>query len=269
MNRPIALHLVRLALVGLPLALGGCTPESPSAEALGVARAPVSAPVRQVSVRSPFGDVAATGNLVLDGDLEFEQGSYARAWYGFNADGSIGEITYQSGGQCRSGLYCGDAPVGQSLYAEYVAIGPGTAGTFTFAARPASGACGDVHGELDLGLDGLGLVYDAFVAQPASASPGSDGWCTYTAHYTADQPLYQWTQIGLWSASETVFDDVVAVEAPEVRELAERERRAGEPEKGRLLVAQRRAALEAGARRTPEILKGRRGLSRATRPAAR
>jgi hypothetical protein len=106
-----------------------------------------------------------------------------------------------------------------------------------------------VHGEIDLGVDGEGLVFDAFVAQPASASPGPDGWCTYAAHYTADRPLYQWTQVELSSASETLFDDVVVQESPDARAAAENERRAGDPAKGRALVAGRRAAREAGQRR--------------------
>jgi hypothetical protein len=263
MNSTIAHRLVPLVLAGLPLALAGCTSGSPDAEPLGKTDAPLAAPasgpVRQISVRSPFGDIAATRNLVLDGDFELSQGG-GEGWFAYNPDGSF-TLTFQTGGQCRSGLNCADTPAGGALYAEWVAIRPGSAGTFTFAARPSSGACGDVHGELDLSVDAFGAVFDAFVAQPDSATPRSDGWCTYTGHYSAEQPLYQWTSLYLSPACEALFDDAVALEAPEMREIARGERRAGDPEQGRLHAARRRLAREAAQRAAPEILKPRRGTS--------
>jgi len=255
MNRSTAAHPLLLALAGLPLALSACSSASPSAEPLGADRAPASAKkVRQVSVRSPYGHVAATKNLVLDGDLELEP-DLAFTWYAVNPDYSLGTLTFKSGGQCRSGLYCGDAQAGVALYANYIAIRPGSAGTFTFAAQPASGACGDVESALLLSADAFGADLDFFSAQPDSASPGPDGWCTYTGRYTAEQPLYFWTQLVLVSASETVFDDAVVVEDPAMRETARRERRAGDPETGRKLAATRRAAAEARRRKEPESLK--------------
>jgi hypothetical protein len=257
MTRTIDTRGIGIGLAALlsAVVLGGCDASTPEAEGarLGVAGAQLSRsapppPIRQISVRSPYGDVAATRNLALDGDFELEQGASSSAWWLIDATGDYNTPTFATGGQCRSGLYCADVGAGLDLYGPYVPIRPGTAGTFTFAAKPAGG-CGDVHGELDLLVDPEGVVYDSFIAQPASASPGADGWCTYTAHYTADRPQYQSTQLELYSASETLFDDVVVVEAAEARSLGEAERRAGDPRKGRTLAAGRRKAREVGERR--------------------
>jgi len=246
---------IGLAVLVSVVVLGGCDASTPEAEGarLGVAGAQLSrssAPplIRQISVRSPYGDVAATHNLALDGDFELEQGASSSAWWLVDTTGAFAPITVATGGQCRSGLYCADVGAGLDLYGPYVPIRPGTAGTFTFVAKPAGG-CGDVHGEFDLVVDPEGVVYDSFVAQPASASPGADGWCTYMAHYTADRPQYQSTQLELYSASETLFDDVVVVEAPEARTRGESERRAGDSRKGREIVARGRKAREVGERR--------------------
>jgi hypothetical protein len=206
---------------------------------------------------------------VLDGDFELTQASF-EAWQAANADFTEEQtMTFQTGGQCRSGLNCVDAPVGTYLYGGWVVIRPGSAGTITFAAKPASGACGDVHGEVDLYVDFISFEIDAFVAQPDSASPGSDGWCTYTGHYTAEHPSYQTVEFILSSASETVFDDVVVVEDLKMRQAAQGERRTGDPETGRKRAAGR-AKWKARQRAVPDALKARHGLAGcAGRTAAR
>jgi hypothetical protein len=269
MTRSTDARCIPLAAVLCSLVACGCDSSTPEARGahIEVLAAPLSGssspPIRQISVRSPYGDVAATGNLALDGDFELEQGASSSAWWLLDATGAYGTLAFDTGGRCRSGLYCADVPAGFDLYDFYVGIRPGSAGTLTFAAKPA-GRCSDIHGEIDLGVDAEGLVFDAFVTQPVSASPGPDGWCTYKAHYAADRPLYQWTQVELYSASETLFDDVVVEESEESRTQAESEKRAGAPDKGRALVMRRRAAWEAGQRRAATM-----GDPRGARRAAR
>jgi hypothetical protein len=269
MNRSIALRrrLVHLAVACLPVALGACTSSSPDStgapprETRAALATTVPGAVRQISVRSPYGDVAATGNLVLDGDLELEQDALSPSWYVTDADGSYDTLLFDTGGECFSGLYCASLEAGQSLSGVYVAVAPGTGGTFTFAAKPSS-TCGDVQGELQLGVDAEGLVYDIFTAQPTSVAPGSDGWCRYTGQYAADRPMYQWAQVTLTSASATLFDDVVILASSEAQPLAQAHRRSGDPAKGRALVAFRRAVSEASARRSAAILQRPSGARR-------
>jgi hypothetical protein len=270
-NRSIALRrrLVHLAVACVPLAVGACTSSSPdstsaSPHETGETRAPlataVSGAIRQITVRSPYGHVAATGNLVLDGDFELEQDALSAPWFVIDADGSYDSLLFGTGGQCVSGLYCAALQAGQSLLGGYVGVAPGTAGTFSFAAKP-SGTCSDVQGELQLGLDAEGLVFDTFTAQPTSAAPGSDGWCRYTGTYAADRPMYQWAEVTLTSSSATLFDDVVILASSDTQLLARAQahRRAGDPVKGRALVALRHAVTEANARRAAGVLNHRSG----------
>jgi hypothetical protein len=268
-SRHVTLPFVRgsavLSIITLPWSLGGCgsraedSEPSPIRSSAARLAAPASSTIRQISERSPFGDLAATRNLALDGDFELEQGAFNSAWAMIEPDGSFsGTLVYASGARCRSGLYCADAQTGQSLIAQYVPIRPGTAGVFTLAAKPA-GACSDVHAELDLGPSADQTVYDVYVATPTSATPGSDGWCTYEGAYAADRPLYQWTQVMLSSTSETLFDDIVVLETPGAREHGRALRRDGDPSRGRLFAAHRAAVRDAHERRaaTSWVLKHR------------
>jgi hypothetical protein len=243
-----------VALGALSAALGGCgskgdDPSTGHADAIRREReeasltAPASSPKRQILHHAPFGHVAASHNVVLDGDFELELGQGAPIWTMTNADGSLASsLFFQSGGHCRSGLYCADAQGGQTLTNGFVPVPPGAAGRLTLVAKPSSGACADVHAEIDLGTTTDGTVYDAFVAQPASPTPAPDGWCTYATAFTADRPLYQWTQVTLTSESETLFDDVVAVEDPAAHVAALSARSAGDPARGRAYVAHHRPA---------------------------
>jgi hypothetical protein len=255
-----------LAIITLPWSLAGCSARAgdsePSPIRSSAARlaAPASSAIRRISERSPYGDLTATRNLALDGDFELEQGAFNSAWAMIEPDGSFsGTLVYASGARCRSGLYCADAPPGQSLLDQYVPIRPGSAGVFTLGAKPA-GACSDVHAELDLGPSGDQTVYDVYVATPTSTAPSSDGWCTYEAAYAAERPLYQWTQVLLSSTSETLFDDVVILETPSARDQGRTLRREGEPSRGRLFAAHRAAVRNAHERRaaaTSWVLKHR------------
>ena len=270
--RTLTIAALPLILASLgALALGGCSssPRGSGGESLGRESAKVTAespgPIRQISRRSPYGDIAASHNLLLDGDLELEQGAFSPAWWMLNADGSYAPgLAFQSGGRCRSGLYCADVQVGQEIFNGYGAVRPGTTGTLTFAAKP-GGACSDVKAELDLYATADGTVYDPFVPAPTSSAPGPDGWCTYSVRYTADRHEYQSTNVWMQSASETLFDDVVLLETPEEREVARSESRAGDPGRGRELAARHQVPREVRERGHAPVSPRRELLTRGSR----
>ena len=209
--------------------------------------AQASAPKREVSRRSPYGDlVAGARNLVMDGDFELEQGGFQPPWGAINPDGSYtGVLEFLSGGQCRSGLACVDAPAGQDVVNGNIAVRPGMTGTLTLAAKPVSGACGDVNATLSLTFDLTATTGESFTATPASATPGSDGWCTYSVAVTADKPEYQYIELDLLSPSETIYDDVALVEGPLEANVARGEGRRLDPAHAQELELHRKALHDA------------------------
>ncbi|HEY2515853.1 MAG TPA: hypothetical protein VGI39_33515 [Polyangiaceae bacterium] len=237
----------------LPLVASGCgtsRDETPSESAAHVQESltqQAGPPKRVVSRRSPYGDVTTGArNVVMDGDFELEQGGFQAPWAAINPDGSFTEaLAFLSGGQCRSGLACVDAPAGQDVLSGNVAVRPGMTGTFTLAAKPASGVCGDVNATLSLVSDLTATTGDLFTAAPATPSPGPDGWCTYAVAVTADQPEYQYIELDLVSPSETVYDDVALVEGPAETKVARGERRRLDPSRTQDLAAHRKAVHEA------------------------
>ncbi len=134
-------------------------------------------PRRTVSVRSPYGSLAA-GNLLWDGDLEWS-GPWVSQYpwaatsttAGFGASG----VEFLVGPDCRSGLKC--AALGQTGLAA-VGVAPTTAYTHArgWVRVPKGVACGDVS----VRLDGCFLDVTASAPLPAaSATPDDAGWCRY------------------------------------------------------------------------------------------
>jgi hypothetical protein len=247
-------------LAGVSLAVAGCGSSSEHTPTERVETAPASlaaAPVvkRTISRRNPFGDVAATTNLALDGDFELTQSSFSSAWYGLSGDlQSFEPFAWATGGRCRSGIACGVVPAGQAILDFDVAVRPLTENVLRFVAKPA-GACADVTGEIDLVVVADGSVIDSFKTSPETAAPGPDGWCTYSVGVSAERPSYQGAELVISSASDALVDDVVFAESPGAGHGA---RRDGDPVRGRHHAALRKIVRDARDRAAAGIV-GRSG----------
>ena len=247
------------AFAGVAALLVGCgsspnpTPveRGEHAESAPAPLTPAPAVKRTVAHHNPFGDVAATTNYALDGDFELTQSSFESAWYGLSSDlQSFVPFTWATGGRCRSGIACGVIAAGQAALDFDVAVRPLTENTFTFVAQP-SGPCADVKGEIDLSPTADGSAYDAFFTVPTSATPGPDGWCSYTVPVSANRPQYQYAVIVLTSASDAIVDDVVfAANSGGGHGSA----RAGDPARGRQHAALRRVVRDARERASARVL---------------
>jgi hypothetical protein len=140
----------------------------------GSGGAPMSMPIRTVEQRNPFGNVAATDNLLYDGDFEWTSPlSNQSGWlYGPPYDSGLPAATI--GAACRSGVKCITVPEGKGL----IGMGVGSkseALSVSVFVKPETGACADVDVSL---FDPVGAASDAPIPA-ASAAPDSTGWCLY------------------------------------------------------------------------------------------
>jgi hypothetical protein len=180
----------------------------------GVPSAPDAGPKkREVYRRNPFGNVAATNNLLWDGD--FEWASAFSDQYGW-IDAPVTTLQFTSaivGADCRSGLKCARVKKGGGLYG----IGVTTRGAklaASFWAKPKSAnasppSCKKVSGALT--SDGAADA-DA-VIPPVAAAPDASGWCEYRVVAPPRQDktyLYIRNDTG----TDLVVDDAVLVRAP-------------------------------------------------------
>jgi hypothetical protein len=170
-------------------------------------QAPTPPPKRTVLERSPFGNVAATENLLWDGD--FEWASPFSDQYGW-LKGKPLSYAFDGvvvGPACKSGVQCASLAKGKVLAGIAVAAkGRGLAVTFV-AKPPAGAACAVVEASLTALFGGD----DPDVDVPAlSEMPGEDGYCSYgvtSVEWTWKPLLY----IANKADGETLVDDAVIV----------------------------------------------------------
>ncbi|MFO0547048.1 MAG: hypothetical protein U0271_01605 [Polyangiaceae bacterium] len=183
-------------------------------------RIPISSstPKRTVEQRNPFGNVAATENLLWDGDFEWwSPFSDEYGWFDPPLNPTLDDVPI--GSVCKSGVQCArlkkknnivgiavgssDKPLSASIYARFeVAAGvtpPGcsSASVSVFDAGQLSPADPDVE-----------LV-------PESETPGEDGWCKLSAlvPVRAHKPYILVTNKS--AELSMIIDDAVLIVAPE------------------------------------------------------
>jgi len=126
---------------------------------------------RTVETRHPFGNVAASGNLLWDGDFEWMT-AFADQ-YGWLYNYSFAKPPLAIGARCRSGIKCADLEAGSTL----IGIGVASAGDaldVSVWTRPDRGGC-----------DATAMVLTSFGSDPdwtilpQSATPDTDGWCHF------------------------------------------------------------------------------------------
>lgn len=135
-----------------------------------------SAPIRTVLQRSPFGNVAATDNLLWDGD--FEWSSPFSDQYGWL---SGPPYTYDFpaatiGAACRSGVKCVTLAKNKAIIGIGVSSRTDALAVTAFA-RPIKGACADV----DISLLDIATSTKDVEIPPTATSPDATGWCQYSA----------------------------------------------------------------------------------------
>ena len=134
-----------------------------------------TAPLRTVEQRNPFGNVAATDNLLWDGDFEWsspfadQYGWYFGPPYGYDFPAAT------IGAACRSGVKCVTVPKNKAVIGIGVSSKLGVA--VTAFAKPLEGTCADVDVSL---LDLFSSGQDVPIP-PIGMTPDATGWCLYQA----------------------------------------------------------------------------------------
>lgn len=135
-----------------------------------------SKPIRTVEQRHPFGNVAATDNLLWDGDFEWSTAFASQYGWLFGPPYSYDFPATTIGAACRSGLKCAVVPNNKAI----VGIGVGAQSAplaVTVFARPEKGTCADVDVFL---MDTATFAKDVPIPH-VSETPDSIGWCLYRA----------------------------------------------------------------------------------------
>lgn len=218
-------------LLSFALALGaGCSDESlsPLPVASGEGGAPVSPPTvelpgpnpvvkRTVIERNPFGDVAATQNLLWDGDFEWTSPfADEYGWWQLPSSATVEEVVI--GPTCKSGVKCARLKKNGSL----LGIGVGAAGKPLFASvavkfEPPEGEASPTCDKAELTImdfGGPGASDPDADVPPVAAAPDADGWCTLagTIPGRANKPYFL---LGNHSGVPMIVDDGVLLVSEE------------------------------------------------------
>ncbi|MEZ4223985.1 MAG: hypothetical protein R3B13_23755 [Polyangiaceae bacterium] len=137
-----------------------------------------SAPAkRAVLLRNPFGNTAASDNLLVDGDFEWTSGSGQHGW---RALANLAEtvLPRETGGLCRSGLLCGRLSPGVS----FLGYGAGTKEAKLLArvwSKPPTPDCA-LTKVLMIQCTAATISTVATIPEQSGA-PDADGWCRHEA----------------------------------------------------------------------------------------
>lgn len=162
-----------------------------------------SAPIRTVEQRSPFGNVAASDNLLWDGDFEWSSPFSDQYGWLFGPPYGYDFPAATIGAACRSGVKCvtlakGKAIIGIGVSSRTEAL------SITAFAKPQQGGCAGVLVSL-LDIDTSHKDVDV----PATTEdPDSVGWCLYRV----ETPAYEkkvYLLIDNNTGDDLVVDDAV------------------------------------------------------------
>ena len=174
---------------------------SPPAPAIGVRRT--------VEDRSPFGNTAARGNLMVDGDFELTGRTGQMPWIALGPNGTE-VLAYATGGLCRSGIRCARVAAGKELLG-YLASPKDGEIHVVFWVKPHAVCAEAVANVVD--------VDDPNHAAPIAAMtplPDGSGWCRFegvTPSFARLSPAL-YVQIDPKSGGDVLVDDAVATAIP-------------------------------------------------------
>jgi hypothetical protein len=149
----------------------------PATDAAGLTPTEAGPLRRTVMTRSPFGNLARTDNLLLDGDMEMSIGAGQSPWRVLGTTSQV-SVPLETGGKCRSGLRC----IALSSAAN-AALGVGVAARnlplefWLWAKVPAS--CDAVSVYLFSGMTMNITMFNQ--VKPESDQPDASGWCRFHA----------------------------------------------------------------------------------------
>lgn len=155
---------------------GGISGSSGQSGAPGEAGAG-GAPIRTVSQRSPFGDVAASDNLLWDGDFEWSGAFISQySWSSGKTWSIAGDPGIAVYAECRSGMKC--AKVKKNAALGGIGVSPRTAMTKVRGwARVNEGSvCSKVNVYLSSCFEKMSLENPA---KATADEPDAEGWCQY------------------------------------------------------------------------------------------
>jgi len=159
--------------------------------------------LRSVEERNPFGNVAATDNLLWDGDFEWSSPFSDQYGWLFGPPYEYAFPPATIGAACRSGVKCVTLPKGKAV----LGVGVGSKGNpleVTAFARPKKGGCDGVA----ISLIQLASLGGAVKIGPDPAEPDSAGWCLYRATVPS-YPKKVYLLIANKTGEDLVVDDAV------------------------------------------------------------
>lgn len=222
--------LVAGAALGLPVACGADEPvgarvvddaggggradgAAGSGGAAGDAGSDAAPPKRTMIQRVPFGNVAASDNLLWDGDFEWHTAFAAQYGWANTASlvvqGSFDQV--RVGPECKSGMKCGVMTTNQRIAAIGVSPSSGPVVASVWVRPPAGARCLDVSTQLfacDYGDDPDVPLADA------DGAPDADGWCELVAVSPARARASCLGFEALFSEGEALIDDAIVRAAP-------------------------------------------------------
>ncbi len=135
-----------------------------------------AAPIRTVEQRSPFGNVAATDNLLWDGDFEWSSPFSDQYGWLSGPPYSYDFPPATIGAACRSGVKCVTLAKNKSIIGIGVSSRTDALAVTVFA-RPIKGSCADV----DVSLLDIATSTKDVEIPPTTMTPDATGWCLYSA----------------------------------------------------------------------------------------
>ena len=159
--------------------------------------------VRTVEQRNPFGNVAATDNLLWDGDFEWSSPFSDQYGWLSGPPFSYAFPAATIGADCRSGIKCVTVAKNKGIIG--IGVGSGqSAIVATVFAKPKSGVCADV----EVTLFGLFSNAPEVAIPPTTEAPDSTGWCLYRG--TAESyPQKAYLFVDNNSGEDAVIDNAV------------------------------------------------------------
>ncbi|HNS96473.1 MAG TPA: hypothetical protein PKL73_05945 [Polyangiaceae bacterium] len=161
---------------------------------------------RSVLLRSPFGNLAHTDNLLLDGDMEMSVAQGQTPWRVLGLGGQV-SVPVETGGRCRSGLRC----IALSAKAN-AAFGVGVAARnlplefWLWAKTP--GACSALTVYM---FSAMTMNITQFhQVQADNPQPDASGWCRFSALRSAsDESIGIYVEAKVTSVQQILIDDAV------------------------------------------------------------
>jgi hypothetical protein len=185
--------------------VGGTSPKSDASKP----DAPTIKPKRTVFTRNPFGNVAASDNLIWDGDFEWFS-AFAEQYGWVDAAQLIGVAAFNRvrvSTECKSGMRCGVMTQNQRIAAIGVAAAGGANVEAGVWIKMPTSDCVDMHVAL-ISCD-FGDVDPDVVLTDADNKPDATGWCHFHAVSPGRKRATCLTIEARFAEGEALIDDAV------------------------------------------------------------